>query len=48
LAQEIEKYLQDKRISDEMKKDKKDAKAKGLEEVELEDNDFTDYKNSLN
>jgi len=31
-----------------MKKDKKDAKAKGLEEVELEDNDFTDYKNSLN
>lgn len=48
LAQEIEKYLQEKRISEEMKKDKKDAKAKGLENVELEDNDFTDYKNSLN
>jgi hypothetical protein len=31
-----------------MKKDKKDAKAKGLENVELEDDDFTDYKNSLN
>ena len=48
LAQEIEKYLQEKRISEEMKKDKKDAKAKGLENVELEDDDFTDYKNSLN
>ncbi len=48
LAQEIEKYLQDKRISEEMKKDKKDARAKGLENVELEDDDFTDYKNSLN
>lgn len=47
LAQEIEKYLQDKRISDEMKKDKKDAKAKGLDDVELDDDDFTDYKNSL-
>ena len=48
LAQEIEKYLQDKRISDEMKKDKKDAKAKGLDDVELEDDDFTNYKNALN
>lgn len=47
LAQEIEKYLQDKRISDEMKKDKKDAKAKGLDDVELDDDDFTDYKDSL-
>ena len=47
LAQEIEKYLQEKRISEEMKKDKKDAKAKGLDNVELEDQDFVDYKNSL-
>lgn len=48
LAQEIEKYLQDKRISEEMKKDKKDAKTKGLDGVELEDEDFTEYKKSLN
>ena len=48
LAQEIEKYLQDKRISEEMKKDKKDARAKGLDTVELEDEDFVNYKNSLN
>ena len=48
LAQEIEKYLQDKRISEEMKKDKKDARAKGLDTVELEDEDFVNYKDSLN
>jgi len=30
-----------------MKKDKKEAKAKGLEDVELEDDDFTNYKDSL-
>mgnify|MGYP007092193983 FL=1 len=30
-----------------MKKDKKDAKAKGLDDVELNDDDFTDYKVSL-
>ena len=47
LAQEIEKYLQDKRISDEMKKDKKEAKEKGLEDVLLEDDDFDDYKSAL-
>ena len=48
LAQEIERFLQEKRISEEMKKDKKEAKAKGLDDVELEDNDFSDYKKVLN
>ena len=48
LAQEIEKYLQDKRISNEMRQDKKQAKDRGLDDVELEDDDFTDYKNTLN
>ena len=47
LAQEIEKYLQDKKIADEMRKDKKEAKEKGLDYVELEDDDFVDYKESL-
>ena len=47
LAQEIEKYLQDKRISDEMKKDKKQAKEKGLEEVQLKDEDYIQYKNAI-
>ena len=31
-----------------MKKDKKDAKTKGLDTVELEDDDFADYKKALN
>ena len=47
LAQEIEKYLQDKRISEEMKKDKKEARAKGLEDVELDDTDLINHKDSL-
>ena len=47
LAQEIEKYLQERRIADEMKKDKKEAREKGLDDVELEDDDFTNYKETL-
>ena len=48
LAQEIERYLQEKRISEEIKKDKKEARAKGLDDVQLEDDDFADYKEVLN
>ena len=48
LAREIEKYLQDKRISEEMQKDKKEARAKGLDRPELEDQDFVQYKKALN
>ena len=47
LAQQIEKYLQDKKIAEEMKKDKKEARAKGYQDVELEDSDMINYKNSL-
>ncbi len=47
LAQEIEKYLQDKKISEEMKKDKQEAKSKGLDYVELEDEDFIQHKENL-
>ena len=44
LAQEIEKYLQDKRISESMREDKEKAKKEGLEKLELQDQDFVDYK----
>ena len=47
LAQEVEKYLQDKRISEEMKKDKKEAKEKGLDEVQLTDEDIIKYKETM-
>lgn len=44
LAQEIERYLKDKQISESMKEDKKAAKSQGLEKLELQDQDFVDYK----
>ena len=44
LAQEVEKYIQDKRNADEMKKDKKQAQKNGLDNIQLEDKDFIDYK----
>ena len=47
LAQEIEQYLQNKKNSEEMKKDRKQAKEKGLQNLELEDNDFIEYKQML-
>ena len=47
LAQEIEKYLQDKRISEDMKKDKKEAREKGLDIVELTDEDHINHKEYL-
>ena len=47
LAQEVEKYLQDKRISEEMRKDKKEAKEKGLDEVQLTDEDLIKYKETM-
>ena len=47
LAQEIEKYLQDKKISEEMKKDKQEAKDKGLDIVELTDEDIYNHKEFL-
>lgn len=47
LAQEIEKYLQEKRIRDEMKKDKKEAEKRGQMHVQLKDKDFIDFKNAI-
>ena len=47
LAQQIEKYLQDRRNSEAMKKDKQDAKRMGLDQFEQSDQDYVDYKESL-
>jgi len=47
LAQEIEQYLKNKEAADQMKKDRAEALAQGLEEVELEDEDYTAFKESL-
>ena len=47
LAQEIEKYIQDKRIADAKKKDKEQARSKGTSVVELDDKDYIEYKEAL-
>ena len=47
LAQEIEKYLQEKRIREERKRDQEEAKKQGKREVELKDEDFAKYKEQL-
>ena len=47
LAQEIEKYLQNKKISDAMKEDKAAAKQQGLEKPELDDSSYIEYKQAL-
>lgn len=47
LAQEIEKYLQDKRISEEMKQDKKQAKSQGLTQRQLKERDYIEYRRKM-
>jgi len=48
LAREIEKYLQDKRNSEDMKKDRQEAKANGTYTVELNDQDHINFKDVIN
>ena len=47
LAQEIEKYLQEKRISEQMKREKQQARLAG-EEVIIKDQDYIDFKEKQN
>lgn len=47
LAKQVEDYLKKIEISKQMKQDQKEAKAAGLDAVEVNDEDFTDYMDSL-
>lgn len=47
LAQEIEQYLKNREAADQMKRDRAEALAMGFDEVELEDNDYADFKEAL-
>ena len=47
LAQEIEKYIQDKRIADAKKKDKEQARSKGSSVVEITDEDYVEYQQAM-
>ena len=47
LAQEIEKYLKNKEIAEQMKRDREEARAKGLEERELTEEDYVEFSEML-
>ena len=47
LADEIEQFLKKKEIAEEMKKDKEEAKEKGLDHVELSDEDYVKFKEAI-
>ena len=47
LAQEIEEYLKKREIQEQQKKDKEEAKKRGLDAVEISDDDFKDFKDSI-
>jgi len=47
LAQEIEQYLKNKEAAEQMKRDRAEAQAIGLDDVELEDNDYADFKEAI-
>ena len=47
LADEIEQYLKKKEIAEEMKRDKEEAKEKGLDQVELSDDDYIKFKEAI-
>ncbi len=47
LAQEIEQYLKNKEAADQMKRDRAEALAMGLEDVELKDGDYAEFKEAI-
>ena len=47
LADEIEQFLKKKEIAEEMKRDKEEAKDKGLDHVELSDEDYVKFKEAI-
>lgn len=47
LAQEIEQYLKNKEAADQMKRDRTEALAMGLEDVELKDADYAEFKEAI-
>ena len=47
LAQEIEQYLKNREAAEQMKRDRAAALAQGLDDVELEDDDYADFKEAI-
>lgn len=47
LAEEIELYLKNKENAESMRRDREEARAKGLDQVELEDKDFLEFEKAI-
>ena len=47
LGQEIENYIRKRQQAEEQKRDREEAKALGLEEVQLSDEDYINYYENL-
>lgn len=47
LAQEIEQYLKNREAAEQMKRDRAAALAQGLDDVELEDDDYADFREAI-
>ena len=47
LAEEIEQYLKNKENAENMKRDKEQARQQGLSEVELTDDDYKDFRDTI-
>lgn len=47
LAEEIERYLKNKENAEAMRRDREEAKLKGLDQVELDDEDFEEFQNAI-
>jgi len=47
LAQEIEQYLKNREAAEQMKRDREEANLAGLDEVQLNDDDYADFKEAI-
>ena len=47
LAEEIEQYLKNKQSAEDMKRDRQEARDKGLDYVELDDEDYVKFKEAI-
>ena len=47
LAQEIEQYLKNREAAENMRRDKAEARAQGLSEIELNDKDFQEFQEAI-
>lgn len=47
LAEEIERYLKNKENAENMRRDREEAKSKGLDEVELSEEDYMEFQSAI-